>query len=209
VTLSSRRPAARTPALTGDEPQSEAAPSGGKNAVTLGPRDRLVGQLYIEGDLRLGGLVEGEVEATGDVDIDDEARVTASVAGGHVSIRGQVNGAVIARKRLVVGRTGSLIGDVKVARLVVQDGGTFSGNVQMGAQTEAPTRPAPPPPPPVEPVAAPVAAAAPPAAVAVIQPAPAPVVKVASPLPVDGKAKPAPPKVDARKAKAKVKPKRK
>jgi cytoskeletal protein CcmA (bactofilin family) len=96
--------------------------------------------LYIEGDLHLGGSVEGEVEATGDVDIGDEARVKASVAGGHVSIHGQVNGAVTARKRLVVGRTGSLIGDVRVARLVIQEGATFSGNVSMGAPSETTAR---------------------------------------------------------------------
>jgi cytoskeletal protein CcmA (bactofilin family) len=140
-TLGSRRPAARVPAVQGNEPLRESAPAGVRNAVTLGPRDRLVGMLYIEGDLHLGGSVEGEVEATGDVDIGDEARVKASVAGGHVSIHGQVNGAVTARKRLVVGRTGSLIGDVRVARLVIQEGATFSGNVSMGAPSAALARP--------------------------------------------------------------------
>jgi cytoskeletal protein CcmA (bactofilin family) len=102
----------------------------------LGPRDRLIGQLFIEGDLHLDGTVEGEVSATGDVEIADEARVKASVAGGDISIHGHVNGAVTARKRLVVGRSGSLIGDVRVARLVIQDGATFSGNVSMGPHVE-------------------------------------------------------------------------
>lgn len=139
--MSSRRPAARVPGIAGDKPRSESAPSGDRNSVTLGPRDRLVGQLYIEGDLRVGGTVEGEVEVTGDVDIDDEAKVTASVAGRQVSIRGQVNGAVIARTRLVVARNGSLIGDVRVARLVIQEGAKFSGNVSMGAPAEAARKP--------------------------------------------------------------------
>ena len=104
--------------------------------MTLGPRDRLVGRLYIEGDLHLNGTVEGAIEATGDVEIDDMAKVKASIAGRQVSIRGHVSGPVTARKRLVVARSGSLIGDVRVPRLVVQDGATLSGNVSMGPTAE-------------------------------------------------------------------------
>jgi cytoskeletal protein CcmA (bactofilin family) len=146
----------------GKEAPKQTAPEGRRNSVMLGPRDRLVGQLFIEGDLHLGGTVEGEVSATGDVEIGDEARVKASVAGGDVSIHGHVNGAVTARKRLVVGRSGSLIGDVRVARLVVQDGATFSGNVSMGSHVETAPRPADPveaPAPVPEPIAAPPAPA--------------------------------------------------
>jgi cytoskeletal protein CcmA (bactofilin family) len=102
----------------------------------LGPRDRLIGRLYIEGDLHVNGTVDGAIEATGDVEIHDMAKVEASVVGRQVSIRGQVSGPVTARKRLVVARSGSLIGDVRVPRLVVQDGATLSGNVSMGPDAE-------------------------------------------------------------------------
>jgi cytoskeletal protein CcmA (bactofilin family) len=95
----------------------------------LGPKDRLVGHLHIEGNLRVVGTVEGELDVTGDVEIDD---------GGHVT------GPVTAKNRLVVGRAGSLVGDVRVARLVVEDGATFSGKVSMGKQVEAPPKPAEP-----------------------------------------------------------------
>jgi cytoskeletal protein CcmA (bactofilin family) len=104
--------------------------------------------------VRLGGTVEGEIHATGDVDVDDEAKVNASLAGGDVSIRGHVSGPVTARKRLVVARSGSLTGDVRVARLVIQDGASFSGNVSMGPQAAAAA-------PPAEPEAAPEVQAAP------------------------------------------------
>jgi cytoskeletal protein CcmA (bactofilin family) len=101
------------------------------SSVTLGPRDRLVGQLYIEGDLHVSGTVEGEVEATGNVDVAEGATVKASLSGRDVGISGQVNGAVTASKKLVVSRSGSLTGDVRVSSLVIQDGATFNGNVQM------------------------------------------------------------------------------
>jgi len=98
----------------------------------------VIGQVYIEGDLRVAGVVEGEVEVTGNVEIDDVAKVKASVSGGDVSVRGHLTGPVVARKRLIVARSGALIGDVRAARLVIQDGATFSGKISMGGSFEAP-----------------------------------------------------------------------
>ncbi|TMC92289.1 MAG: polymer-forming cytoskeletal protein [Chloroflexi bacterium] len=103
----------------------------------LGPRDRLIGELYIEGNLRVSGTLEGQIEATGDVDVTEAATVKASVAGREVNVSGQVNGAVVASKKLVIGRSGSVVGDVRVPRLVMQDGATLSGKVSMGPQVAA------------------------------------------------------------------------
>src|SRR5438477_8737726 len=92
--------------------------NGQSNSVVLGQKDRLVGELYIEGDLHVSGTVDGSLEATGDIEI---------------SGSGKVNGAVTAYNRLVVGSDASLIGgEVRVARLTVEDGATFSGKVSMG-----------------------------------------------------------------------------
>ena len=121
-TVSSTRPAARA-RTNPPEPDNG---SGDRNSVVLGPRDKLVGQLHIEGDLRVTGTVEGGLDVTGNVEIDD---------GGNVT------GPVTARNKLVVGRAGSLTGDVRVKRLVVEDGATFSGNVTMGKAAEAPPAP--------------------------------------------------------------------
>jgi len=122
------------------------------SSVVLGPHDRLVGQLYIEGDLSVSGTVEGALEATGSIEI---------------SGAGKVSGAVTAYNRLVVGREATLLGgDVRVARLMIEDGATFTGKVSMGKQGAAAVKPAEPEPAPVpEQVAAPA-----PAPVAVIEP---------------------------------------
>ena len=134
--MSTRAPGARVPRSAADQPP-DAPTSTQRGGITLGPNDRLIGELHIDGDVRLGGTVQGEIHATGDVEVDDEANVNASLAGGDINIRGSVSGPVTARKRLVVARSGSLTGDVRVARLVIQDGATFSGNVSMGPQPDA------------------------------------------------------------------------
>jgi cytoskeletal protein CcmA (bactofilin family) len=108
-------------------------PNGGTNVVNLGPRDVLQGRLEIQGDLKIQGNVEGDLKATGDVTIDSTASIQASIEGANVSVRGQVTGSVTAKKRLTLGGSGRLNGDVKVARLTVEDGATLNGNVTMSS----------------------------------------------------------------------------
>jgi cytoskeletal protein CcmA (bactofilin family) len=105
----------------------------GTNVVNLGPRDVLQGRLEIQGDLKIQGNVEGELKATGDVTIDSTAEIKASIEGSNVSVRGQVTGNVTAKRRLTLGGSGRLNGDVKVARLTVEDGATLNGNVTMSS----------------------------------------------------------------------------
>ena len=114
--------------------QASNAQNGGNNVVSLGPRDVLQGRLEIQGDLKIGGNVEGDLKATGDVTIDSGATIQASIEGANVQVRGQVTGNVTAKRRLTLGGSGRLNGDVKVGRLTVEDGATLNGNVTMAPE---------------------------------------------------------------------------
>ena len=113
---------------------ASATQNGGTNVVNLGPRDSLNGRLEIQGDLKVAGHVEGELKASGDVTVGEGAAIQASIEGANVNVRGQVNGNVTAKKRLTLGGSGHLNGDVKVARLTVEDGATLNGNVTMQSE---------------------------------------------------------------------------
>jgi len=47
--------------------------SNNTNVVTIGPRDSLSGTLTVDGDVRIEGTVEGEIHATGDINIEPAA----------------------------------------------------------------------------------------------------------------------------------------
>ncbi|HEY3084829.1 MAG TPA: polymer-forming cytoskeletal protein [Candidatus Dormibacteraeota bacterium] len=108
--------------------------NGGTNVVSLGPRDVLQGRLDIQGDLKIAGQVEGELKASGDVTVDPGANIQASIEGANVSVRGNVSGNVTAKRRLTLGGSGHLIGDVRVGRLTVEDGASLNGNVTMSSE---------------------------------------------------------------------------
>lgn len=127
------------------EAQRTESSNGSNGGLILGPRDTLEGKLSVEGDLKLQGKVTGELKASGDIQVEAGANVDASLDGRNVSVRGQVNGTVNARKKLVLAGGGRLNGDVRVSRLTVEDGATLNGNVSMSnsgspaeASTEAP-----------------------------------------------------------------------
>jgi cytoskeletal protein CcmA (bactofilin family) len=99
--------------------------------ITLGPKDSLIGKLTFDGEVRVSGKVEGDIKATGDVSVEDGGNVNATVEGNNISVRGNLHGNVTAKGKLSVGGAGTVMGDVKVARLSVEDGGTLNGNVSM------------------------------------------------------------------------------
>lgn len=103
----------------------------GNNQVRLGPRDSLIGKLTIAGDLHVQGTVEGELAASGDIQVDSSAQVKATLEGRNVTVNGQVQGNVTARRRLTLAGSGALNGDVRVSRLSVEDGAMINGNISM------------------------------------------------------------------------------
>ena len=113
---------------------AQATQNGGTNVVSLGPRDILQGRLEVQGDLKIAGNVEGDLKASGDITVDSTATIQAGVEGANISVRGQVTGNVTARKRLTLGGSGRLNGDVRVGRLTVEDGATLNGNVTMASE---------------------------------------------------------------------------
>ena len=120
------------------ETQTVAEPAGRQRnrdnpagSVVLGPKDTLVGKLHIEGDIRVQGSVEGELDATGDVNVDSGASVNAAIQGRSVNVRGQVAGSVSAQDRLLLSGSAVLTGDFNVGRLAIEDGATLNGHVSM------------------------------------------------------------------------------
>jgi len=111
--------------------QDDNGSDGGNNQVRLGPRDSLIGKLTIAGDLHVQGTVEGELAASGDIQVDSSATVKASLDGRNVTVQGHVQGNVTARRRLTLAGSGALNGDVRVSRLSVEDGAMINGSISM------------------------------------------------------------------------------
>jgi len=104
----------------------------GLRKFTMGPNDSLEGKLSYEGHVNVDGRAEGEFRVTGNIDVAPGAKVKAYLEASNVTIRGEVEGALNARDKLILGKNAKLSGDIQVRRLQIEDGASLNGHVRMG-----------------------------------------------------------------------------
>lgn len=116
-----------TPRPTTRSPQSS-------GRATIGPSIQIRGDVTGSEDLLIQGRVEGSVTlADHSVGVGSEGRVTADVVGRLITIEGHVEGNLTAQEQIVLRGSAHVKGDIKAPRVVLEDGATFRGLVDMGA----------------------------------------------------------------------------
>jgi cytoskeletal protein CcmA (bactofilin family) len=96
-------------------------------------------------------VVEGNVEATVHTKVMQIAKpgtLQGTALIDVAEVHGEFTGELTARTRLVVHGTGRVSGTIRYGRLIVEDGGTLSGDVRQLDPAEVPAPPAPQTPPP-------------------------------------------------------------
>jgi cytoskeletal protein CcmA (bactofilin family) len=104
----------------------------GLRRFTMGPNDSLEGKLTYDGHVHLDGRAEGELRVSGNIEVASGAKVKALLEASNVTIKGDVEGTLNARDKLVLGKNAKLSGDVTVRRLQIEDGASLNGHVRMG-----------------------------------------------------------------------------
>ena len=120
----------------GDSTSSQhASDSGGGSKLTVGPNITLKGVEITDCDTL---VVEGTVEATMDsrvIQIAEQGAFRGSADIDIAEIRGEFNGTLNVRERLVIFGTGRVTGKIRCGKLVVEEGGQLSGEIEMGTGT--------------------------------------------------------------------------
>lgn len=104
----------------------------GLRKFTMGPNDSLEGKLTYEGHVHVEGRAEGELHVTGNIDVAAGARVKALLDASNVTIKGEVEGSLNAKDKLILGKNAKFNGDITVRRLQIEDGASLNGHVRMG-----------------------------------------------------------------------------
>ncbi len=191
----------------------ELAP-GAINNTVVGQSILISGKLTGDEDLTVRGRVEGELTLSRTLIVEPSGVVKANVAVKNAIVSGVVVGNINATESVELTREGRMVGDIHAPRVIIVDGASFRGRVDMGEVEPGRVpadRPALPRPTAVRPAvrpgtnvparpALPGARPTPPAAPATARPAAAAPAARPTPPPAPAATRPAPPAPPAARA---------
>jgi cytoskeletal protein CcmA (bactofilin family) len=122
-------PAANVPVITAQE---------GESKLTVGPNIKLKGVEITDCDTL---VVEGSVEATMDsrvIQISERGSFKGSADIDIAEIRGQFDGNLTVRQKLTIYATGKVTGRIRYGKIVIEEGGQLSGEVEFGTASNRP-----------------------------------------------------------------------
>jgi cytoskeletal protein CcmA (bactofilin family) len=156
------RPLSSTP--TAPEPSREGIPVSSvpargyepdvpRSTATIGKSVFIKGSILSKEDLVIDGNVEGSVEAQENrITIGPNGRVIANVKARDVVVVGQLKGNIEASGRVDIRKGANLIGDIRYAKISIEEGADLRGSLEMirvetkpepaGKATESASKPA-------------------------------------------------------------------
>ena len=93
------------------------------------------GSVKFQKELLIDGRVEGKIKSNGVLTIGQNADIRADIKVKSITVYGTVQGNITAGDRCELKSTGTLQGDLKAARLVVEEGATFIGQSELPNDT--------------------------------------------------------------------------
>jgi cytoskeletal protein CcmA (bactofilin family) len=115
-----------------------------RGSASIGKAVKINGQIFSKEDLYVDGDVEGTIElAENKLTIGPSGRVQAGIKAREVVVLGQIQGNVEAMDKLDIRKDAKLVGDIKTARIIIEDGAYFKGSIDIVKQSEKKATPAP------------------------------------------------------------------
>jgi cytoskeletal protein CcmA (bactofilin family) len=108
---------------------------------TLASDVEIKGNLKFSGELTFEGKLDGEIQTDGTLNLGDTAVITGNINAQSVVVRGKVNGNITAKEKIDIKSKAEIFGDIRAAKLAVEEGVTFVGKTEVNPNTVSPTAP--------------------------------------------------------------------
>lgn len=101
---------------------------------TLVEGTNIEGQITASSDLRIDGYITGNIRCEGKLIIGPTGKIDGTVYCQNAVIEGNFKGELTVNDILDVRESASVQGEIKTAKLLVQNGASFNGNCDMGTR---------------------------------------------------------------------------
>jgi len=102
------------------------------DVTLIGRGTRIHGRVSGAVDLEVQGHIDGEIAMDGDVTVDAQGLVAASVSGKRLVVRGAVKGDLMGEEAVVLEDGARVVGDVRAPRVAIAQGALVRGYVETG-----------------------------------------------------------------------------
>jgi cytoskeletal protein CcmA (bactofilin family) len=127
------------PAQPTATPATSPIPQDAGDRTVIARPSKIEGRVSGSGEIVVNGLVNGTIDATGTVRVADQGRVEATVHGKVVTVAGAVTGDITADERIELEPSARVDGNITAPRILIKDGATFRGQVNMREPVKQPT----------------------------------------------------------------------
>jgi cytoskeletal protein CcmA (bactofilin family) len=97
----------------------------------IGNGTTVVGDLQVEGGLRVEGIIKGAVNASGELVVTNSGIIEGEINVGSAIIAGKIKGNLTSKNKTVLEPNSTLYGDLKTKNLVITEGAILHGNCSM------------------------------------------------------------------------------
>ncbi len=97
----------------------------------LGAGTHYQGKLNFEGSVRIDGTFVGEIQSEGTLIVGKDAKVEGQIRVGQLILSGNLQGEILAGKKVVLHKTANLTGSMHTPSLVIEEGAVLEGDVSM------------------------------------------------------------------------------
>jgi len=108
-----------------------------KIETVIGPNAHVRGDIQSDGGVRIEGILEGNIDITGNLVIGEGAKLIAEINANNISISGAVKGN-ISGNRVEILETGRVWGDLTINSLLLNEGAYLRGQTTMHGDIEPP-----------------------------------------------------------------------
>lgn len=110
--------------------KSNMTSSGG--IAMIGPTVVIEGKITSSEDLLVEGSVSGSISAKGhEITVGTSGKLKADISAKIVRIEGSVQGDISGVEKVIISKTGNVLGNIDAPRVTLEDGAKFKGSIEM------------------------------------------------------------------------------